>query len=175
MDILAHGLWTNILYKTIPATRQEQNTTGWGIFFGIFPDLAAFTPVFVFIFYRAIFLGQKLAFVRPEDGNEGIPLSDLTHTLYNFSHSLVIWVVVFGISWLILRKVPWVLLGWALHICIDIFSHSSQFFPTPFLFPISKFFINGWSWGEPVFMAVNYGLLIILYIFVVPKLKRRFS
>src|SRR5258708_4895758 len=104
MDILAHGLWTNIMYKVIPATKANKKTTYWGIFFGIFPDLWAFTPVFVYIFYNWIFHGQKFHFARPEDGGI-IPLSSLTHHLYSLSHSLVIWAVVFIIFWLSIKIV----------------------------------------------------------------------
>ncbi|HEX9503114.1 MAG TPA: hypothetical protein VF974_02225 [Patescibacteria group bacterium] len=172
MDILAHGLWTNIMYKVIPATKANKKTTYWGIFFGIFPDLWAFTPVFVYIFYNWIFHGQKFHFARPEDGGI-IPLSSLTHHLYSLSHSLVIWAVVFIIVWLIIKNVPWVLLGWALHICIDIFSHSSKFYPTPFLFPVSSFHIDGYPWSHPIFMIVNYTALVLLYVFVIPKISKR--
>ena len=175
MDVLAHGLWTNVMYKLIPETRNNKKTTWWGIFFGVFPDLVAFTPVFAYIFYRGIFLHTWIRFAPPEDTNQTIPLDQLTHHLYNFSHSLVIWLIVFVLVWLLFRKTPWVLLGWALHICIDIFSHSSQFFPTPFLFPISKFYVNGIPWAEPVFMIVNYSALVLLYIFLIPRIKRKFS
>lgn len=163
------------MYKVIPNTNPDKKTTRWGIFFGVFPDFFAFTPVFGYIFYQLIFHGQRFGLVRPEDNGGSIPLSDLTHILYQFSHSLVIWTVVFVVVWLIIRKIPWVLLGWALHICIDIFSHSSKFFPTPFLFPISNFNINGHSWAEPVFMLVNYGALLLLYLLLIPRLKNKLT
>jgi hypothetical protein len=175
MDILAHSLWTNLMYKAIPETRKDKKTTWWGIFFGIFPDLVAFTPVFAYIFYRGIFLHQWIRFAPPEDSSQVIPLDQLTHHLYSFSHSLVIWAAVFGITWLVLKKLPWPLLGWALHICIDIFSHSSQFYPTPFLFPLSKFHVNGWPWADPWFIIINYGSLLIVYILIVPRLKKKFN
>jgi hypothetical protein len=160
------------MYKVIPPTKDNKKTTYWGIFFGVFPDLVAFTPVFVYIFYRWIFQGLKFEFIRPEDGGS-IPLDGLSHHLYNFSHSLVIWAVVLAIVWIIIKRFPWVLLGWALHICIDIFTHTSEFYPTPFLFPLSKFHVSGVSWAEPVFMAVNYGALVILYLFLIPKITKR--
>lgn len=175
MDIFAHGLWTNVLYKAIPQTRKDKKTTFWGIFFGIFPDLVAFTPVFAYIFFEALFRHHRLMFASPQDATGPIPLEGLTHHLYELSHSLVIWAAAFGLTWLVIKKIPWPLLGWALHICIDIFSHSSKFFPTPFLFPVSDFYVNGWAWAEPVFMSVNYGLLLILYFFVIPGLKKKFS
>ncbi|MEO8065830.1 MAG: metal-dependent hydrolase [Candidatus Doudnabacteria bacterium] len=174
MDIFAHGLWTNAMYKAIPETRKDRKATSWGIFFGIFPDLFAFTPVFAYIFYEALFVSHSFRLVSPQDAPGPLPLDGLTHHLYNFSHSLVIWAVVCLVIWIMFRKFPWVLLGWALHICIDIFTHSSKFYPTPFLFPVSEFYINGWPWVEPVFMLVNYGLLLVLYLFVIPKLKSKF-
>jgi hypothetical protein len=173
MDIFAHGLWTNVLYKAVPQTRNNKKTTFWGIFFGIFPDLWAFTPVFTYFIYEAIVLRQRPHFASPQDSPIPLPLNGLTHNLYNFSHSLVIWAVVFLFVWAVSKKLPWVLLGWALHVCIDIFSHSSKFYPTPFLFPISKFHVNGWPWASSVFMIVNYSLLLILYLFVVPRLRQK--
>jgi len=175
MDILAHGLWTNVLYKVMPKTRRDRTTTNWGIFFGIFPDLFAFTPVFAYTIYSYLFLHRKFLLVHPEDSPRAIPLHDLTDQLYRFSHSLIIWAVAFILIWVFIKRFPWALLGWALHICIDIFSHSSKFFPTPFLFPISNFHINGHPWSHPTFMIINYGLLVILYLFVIPRLKQKFT
>lgn len=163
------------MYKVIPQTRGNRRTTWWGIFWGVFPDIWAFTPVFGYFFYEAIFLHLPFRFENPQDTVQHLPLDGLTHHLYQLSHSLVIWAVVFGLTWVTIKKMPWPLLGWALHICIDIFSHSSKFFPTPFLFPISKFYVNGWAWASPVFMIVNYSLLLLLYLFLVPKLKSKFS
>ena len=162
------------MYKVIPTTRANKKMTYWGVFFGVFPDIFAFTPVWLYIFY-VFFTGKGFRFSNPEDNGGHIPLDSLTHHLYNFSHSLIVWAVVFGITWLILRRMPWVLLGWALHIGIDIFSHSTKFFPTPFLWPVSNFHVNGYSWGTPIFMTINYGVLLILYIFLVPKLRQKFS
>ncbi|MBX4187132.1 MAG: metal-dependent hydrolase [Candidatus Doudnabacteria bacterium] len=172
MDVLAHSLWTNVMYKVIKPTRSDKKITSWGVFFGVFPDIVAFTPIWLYILYGFIFRRSTFIFAKPEDENL-IPLSNLTHTLYSFSHSLVIWAVIFAIVWLVIQKMPWVLLGWALHILIDIFSHSNQFYPTPFLFPISKFHINGYAWSEPIFMVVNYGALVLLYSFFIPRIKRQ--
>ncbi len=162
------------MYKLIPETRSMRKTTWWGIFFGVFPDFFAFTPVFFYVFYNWIFKHKALVFGPPEDGRI-MPLNDLSHQLYNYSHSFVIWLIVVGVVWFAYRRFPWILLGWALHIGIDIFSHSSEFYPTPFLFPISNFQVNGNSWGEPLFMTINYGLLLVFYTFIVPWLIRKSS
>lgn len=62
--------------------------------------------------------------------------------------------------------------GWLLHILMDIPSHSYDFYPTPFLWPISDFKINGFHWGTPWFMITNYSLIIISYL-ILYFLKKR--
>jgi hypothetical protein len=161
------------MYKLIPETKNRKRMTYWGVFFGIFPDILAFTPLWIYIFYNAFIRHQGFRFLSPEDNAPAFPLDRLTHGLYNISHSLVIWGVVFAVTWVLIKRVPWVLLGWALHICIDIFSHNSRFYPTPFLFPISNFHINGYPWSETKFMIINYGALLILYLFIIPKLIKK--
>src|SRR3954470_4497513 len=105
MDVLAHSLWTNLMYRAIPTTKNNKRQTYWGIFFGVFPDIVAFTPVWLYIFYDLIFQSGKFKFARPEDGGS-FPLERLTHNLYNFSHSLVIWAIIFVIVWAIIKKFP---------------------------------------------------------------------
>jgi hypothetical protein len=56
------------------------------------------------------------------------------------------------------------MLGWALHILIDIPTHSLRFFATPFLWPLSDYRFNGISWGNRWFMLANYTALAIVYI-----------
>jgi membrane-bound metal-dependent hydrolase YbcI (DUF457 family) len=83
--------------------------------------------------------------------------------LYNFTHSLVIFALVFLLVWFFLKKPYWLLCAWALHILIDIPSHSLAFFPTPFLWPVSNFKIDGIGWGDPIIFFPNVALLVVLY------------
>lgn len=170
MDIFAHGLWTGAAYN---ATKKETNKplrTALAVFWGVFPDLFAFAPAFLYLFYQAIFLGKGFASFRQHVDIESatathqVPLYDLSNLLYNFSHSLLIFLVVFGLLWILLKRPVWEMGGWLLHILIDIPTHSYAFFPTPFLWPLSDFKVNGISWGSPWFMILNYGSLLVLYI-----------
>jgi hypothetical protein len=172
MDVFAHGLWTNIMYKAIPATRSSKKITYWGIAFGILPDLFSFVPVFIYAIYASIFRGQAFLAGPPDSSN---PFFNYAAESYNYTHSAVIWVFVLFIVWAIIKKFPWILLGWGLHIGIDIFSHTEQYFATPFLFPLSGFKISAVSWAHPIFMAINYSILILLYLFVIPKVTKRTS
>jgi hypothetical protein len=172
MDVLAHGLWTNIMYKVIPQTRSNKKITLWGIVFGILPDFLSFGPVIAYTIFAWIFLSQP--FLSEPPGPD-LPFYGFAEVMYNYTHSLVVWIAVSAIVWAILKKFPWIFLGWVLHILIDIFSHTDAYFATPFLFPLSDFKVSIISWAHPVFILINYGLLLILYFFVIPKLTKQTS
>jgi uncharacterized SAM-binding protein YcdF (DUF218 family) len=50
---------------------------------------------------------------------------------------------------------------------MDIPTHTSDFFPTHFLYPLSNVHVNGMSWGSPWFMLLNYSGLLIIYGFLI--------
>jgi hypothetical protein len=167
MDILAHTLWTTAVARKGNIEGKKKGgkfkvNMFWVAFFGIFPDLFAFTIPFIISFYKVI-SGQQVfgSFSTRHQVADGF---NLAHDLYQYSHSVVVWIAVFFIVWLVFRRPRWELLAWLLHILIDIPTHSIAFFPTPFLFPISTYvFPYGISWGTPWFMIVNYGALAILW------------
>lgn len=169
MDILAHTLWASAGAREANKISAQKNNklhinvllTG---FFGVFPDLFAFTIPFIARFYL-LFTGKINAdgFAGRPDIGSSVGF-DLAHTLYQYSHSLVIWAVVFMIVWFYYKRPRYELLGWALHILIDIPTHVLAFFPTPFLFPISDYkFPYGMQWSNTYFMMVNYTLLLLVW------------
>lgn len=187
MDILAHGLWTNAIYEIAARHEKRMRTkkeTRFAIFFGIAPDLIAFGFPVIFRLVRGRTLWSYAnARFQSEWGDMHI-LSSLVpvpapiyipsyvYTLYNFTHSFVIFAAVFCIVWM-LRGRPYSLLGaWGLHIGIDIFSHNNAFFPTPIFFPLSRFYLSGVSWADPTFMVVNYSSLAFVY-FLLYRTKMR--
>jgi len=194
MDIFAHGLWTNAVYEGASRAKKQERSkkdTWLAIFFGIAPDILSFgVLLFVNIFTTGILWpymqarvgsewGAKIANIighwisSPPQAPDPNMIPQYVHTLYNFTHSLVIFAAVFILIWLLRRKPYWLLAGWGLHIGIDIFSHSDKFFPTPFLFPLSDFHVNGVSWAEPVFMLVNYAALIVVYLWLYVLSRKR--
>lgn len=164
MDIFAHALWTNALARLAKrkAAKDERYrkytlSLGWATFWGVFPDLFAFTIPFVIGIIGWI-SGQGFIYGRASIA------SGLAPVLYNYSHSLVIWAVIFIITWVISKRPRWELLGWALHILIDVPTHAASFYATPVLFPISNWkFLHGISWGTPWFMIVNYSALLVVW------------
>jgi len=79
--------------------------------------------------------------------------------LYHCSHSLLVFAAVFGLVWAILRRPDLEMLGWALHILIDILKHKG-IFAVHFLWPLSNFGFNGIRWENCWFLALNYAMLL---------------
>lgn len=150
MDILAHGLWSGVVYAKAPRRLRWQ-----AVFWGVAPDLFSF----------GIFFMQRLVTGSLPWGQPGLlSIPTYVYHLYNYTHSLIVWAVVVGVVWLVRRRFPLPMAAWALHIGIDIFTHKLDFFPTPFLWPLSQAHVDGISWGEPWFMALNYSAFTIAYL-----------
>lgn len=160
MDTLAHALWTNAVFY--PKYKNQLKSRLWAVFFGVAPDLAAFTPVILYSLFRGF---QRF---MPEAYNSSALWPYWwARNSYNFTHSAVIFLGVFLLITVLRKGKPyWPMLGWLLHIAIDIPSHRG-FYETPFLFPLSNYkFDHGISWGHPVFMLINYSAILILYILI---------
>ena len=183
MDILAHALWANYGVRKANRVIENKNQTQvkqipkinvWATtLFGFLPDLFAFTIPFIILFWNLLTGSTTLAELGARHGPPASGLS-LSATLYQYSHSLVIWAVVFVIVWVIYKRPRFELFGWALHILIDIPSHVLSFFPTPFLFPLSNYhFPYGVSWGNKWYMIINYTLLLIFFIYMTLTQKKK--
>jgi hypothetical protein len=168
MDILAHMLWANYGARAGNKKLKKKNkpliNLPWVTFWGVFPDLFAFGIPITLGIFQAIGKGS-FVFGRPD-------MFGLPATLYNYSHSLVLWAVVFIIVWISSKRPRLELFGWALHILIDIPSHAATFYPTPFLFPLSEYrFTHGIPWSNPWYMVINYTLLLFVSIYFFRKKK----
>lgn len=194
MDVFAHTLWTNALFHW--KYPQQRRLRYLAAFFGVAPDLVGFAPLFVYlVFSGRMFSGESFPFAAT---NWTFAFAEQA---YNYTHSLVIFAVIFG---LVLAagnlykyfKVKssdnpeanadssissyrmwffWPMLGWPLHILIDLPTHP-DFYQTPVLFPLSSYrFSGGVSWAHPVFMAVNYGALVVAYIAIYIYQKKKYD
>lgn len=177
MDILAHTLWANYGVRIANKKIKDNNKkvpkikVFWTSFFGIFPDLFAFTIPFVIGIYSILITGESFSSMRSHHGPVGG--FNIAGTLYQYSHSLVIWATVFIIIWFLYKRPRFELFGWLLHILIDIPSHAIEFYPTPFLFPFSEYrFPYGVSWGNKYYMIINYSLLLIVSIYMIVKYSK---
>ena len=152
MDIFAHGLWTFAVF-------HKKKYVWLAVLFGVLPDLLSFGILFV-----SNLLRKGLSFPRGPPPVETLP--KWLFSAYNMTHSLFVFGLVFLLIFLITKQWFWPLTAWAIHILIDIPTHSTRFFPTPFLWPVSDFRFNGISWATPWFMLINYGALLVVFILI---------
>jgi hypothetical protein len=175
MDILSHGLWATTVARAYNLDAKEPVKLRRAFLWGMFPDLFAFGIPFVYRLFQ-ILTGTVAwnAFRPPPENGQSIPMYDLSHTLYNYSHSLIIFGIVFGLVWWFRqRRPPRSMLGWFLHIICDVPTHTYAFFPTPVFFPAWNWMFDGMSWAQPWFLALDYGLLIAVNILVSVVRARR--
>lgn len=169
MDTLSHGLWGGLIAKAANRT-QSKVSYGWAMWWGMFPDLIAFGIPFLWLFSTIVFTPLSLSDIAGMRNQEppmfpgSYWFSTFAPIVYQYSHSLVLFVALFAIVFFVQRSIPWVLLGWPLHILMDIPFHTAKFYPTPFLWPLSDVKINGTPWSTPWILLGNYAALIILYL-----------
>lgn len=186
MDILSHGLWAGAAYKAANKTikkRKNPFRVRLAAFWGIAPDIFSFGILVVWMIGRVIFgdlnfsdfhqagrtpIDLERPDIEPLPGNTFF-IFRLTSFWYDASHSVVVFIFIFGIAALIFKKPIWEMGGWLIHILIDIPTHSYEFYPTPFLWPVSGWKFDGFSWGNPWFMLFNYFALTVVYYLLFKK------
>ena len=197
MDTLAHGLWSLAAAKTTNSVSKKKIRVGWMVFWGVLPDLFSFTPAICWMLWLVLVKGVPYSQVpRPEHlasaERAKFFIFQLTDALYHPSHSLIIFTCTFLLVWAVrwyrlnyYRGVkiydtaaipatpPWEMCGWLLHILIDIPSHTLRLYPTPFLWPLSDLKVDGISWGRPWFLALNYTALLIAFIVLRLRSKKK--
>ena len=92
-----------------------------------------------------------------------IPHVHIGIPLYPAAHSLIVFLLVFTIATVLARRVVFAMLGWLLHILIDIPTHSLRYYATRFLWPIWDFRIDGIAWWRPWFWVTTYVVLVAAY------------
>lgn len=163
MDVFSHGLWGGITVG-----RRSKKSFATAVAIGMAPDVLAFGPFLV-----SRLLNQGTEFFshlgrRPELST----IPDYVHSVYSVTHSFIVFALAFAIVWAIRGKPIMEMWAWGLHICMDIPTHGNAFFPTPFLWPVSDFHVNGTPWSSPYIFFPNWGLLIILYGWFLYRKKR---
>lgn len=152
MDIVAHALWATAVGRTWNGRGRTRFKVARFVAWTMFPDLFAFTPMAIAVIWNRLSGASRLPHVHTVAG----------FNLYELSHSFVVFFLVFAAASLLLRRPVWEMLGWALHIAIDIPTHSR--YTTPFLWPLSDYRFRGVGWWEPWFMAVNYAALAMVFL-----------
>ncbi|OGR89078.1 MAG: hypothetical protein A2992_03100 [Elusimicrobia bacterium RIFCSPLOWO2_01_FULL_59_12] len=165
MDTLAHGLWGGAVFG-----QREKGRWTWAFLLGMAPDLLSFGPFFL---TRLGTIAERWGTRQRMEPPDPSIIPAYVYDAYDVTHSLVMWGLAGGLIWAFRRKWLWVWGAWALHILCDIPTHSTRFFPTPFLWPLDTPFVNGARWAAPGFMLANYSLLALTYLAIVLYKSKR--
>ncbi len=155
MDYFAHIAWSYILFNK---TRKPF----YAVLFGVLPDSVSWLLYTIFLLFNGETFRQSA---------HRIP--DWVFTLYNISHSFFTFAFVLLIVYLIWKTIPIYIWAWPIHILIDIPTHTREFLPTPFLWPISEWVFPGISWGTPWFMFTNWMLIAFSLTLIVILRKKK--
>ena len=159
MEIVAHGLWAAAAAITAKRSAKIRVHVGWTVWWTAFPDVLAFGPPL------AAGLWLRLTGTHgtgPPDGH-ALPHVHIGLPLYPAGHSLIVFLAVFGLVTILTRRIVYEMLGWLMHILIDIPTHSFSYYATRFLWPVSEYRIDGIAWGTPWFWAATYAALVLVY------------
>lgn len=157
MEIVAHGLWAAAAAITAKRATTARISVGWSVWWAAFPDVLAFGPMV------AASLWLRLAGGAGSVDGHRLPHVHIGLPLYPAGHSLIVLVAVFVIATILARRIVFELLGWLLHILIDIPTHSLSYYATRFLWPISDYRIDGIAWWTPWFWAATYAALGVVW------------
>ena len=168
MDVVAHGLWAAVMCRWCGRHQPiKRSTATWMMALAVAPDLVQLTPIVTAALTTPQGWSAMQAYFHALPRYEPVlpPTVELmAHHLHCAMHSALVAVVVTLLSWTFLRRLWLPLLGWWMHIVIDVFTHSADFYPSPVLYPVTQQGFDGWAWNDPWQLALNYGLIAIFWI-----------
>jgi hypothetical protein len=187
MDIVAHGLWAGLgalwlaRRRAAPASaavaagplaevRVGGAQIAGAVALAMLPDVVHLAPVAAWAAFGGGSLGELAAYALATPATEpALPhwVSEAAHHLHCIMHSALIagavaWAVARVPRWWRLLALP--LAGWWLHIGIDVFTHSADYYPAPVLYPLTQRGFDGLAWNTPWFLAANYAALALAAI-----------
>ena len=164
MDIVAHALWAGVavdcVRRRVAVSRSAAITT---IALAVAPDVLQLLPMLGWIAFGKGAFASLSAYSLASPGTEpAMPaaIALLTHHLHCVAHSAIIALAVTAIGWMASGRLWFPLLGWWLHIVIDVFTHSADYYPSPVFYPITMWGFHGIAWNEPWFLILNYVALL---------------
>ncbi len=154
MDTLSHGL-----YAGVAVGRASKKEYTFAFLMGVAPD--------ILVFGTFIALGLLGFIDAPRMGGRPdiADIPPFVFRLYDITHSLIVYAGIFAALWFIGKwQLARLSLGWPLHILVDIPTHTTEFFPTPFLWPIADTRFDGVSWSTPWIFIPNVLIIVGLYL-----------
>jgi hypothetical protein len=163
MDIIAHTLWAGVGVALLRRRRPVPlRTAAATVCLAALPDVLHLLPIVAWWVFGTGGLNVVLSYAVAVPGQEpGLPemVKLVSHHLHCIMHSAIVAGAVTLLLYA-LRRSLWIpLLGWWLHIVIDVFTHSADYYAVPVLYPLSDFAFDGVAWNEPWMLVLNYAAL----------------
>ncbi|MEI6423133.1 MAG: hypothetical protein WCP55_13005 [Lentisphaerota bacterium] len=169
MDTFAHGVagalffsrsgYAGLLMGEKNGASQASRfdwTLPYAALFGVLPDLMSFS----YVVFKHVFNGGA-----GKPPLESIPA--WVYTAYNMTHSLIIVTALIILLFLVNRWLGISACPWLWHVICDIPTHSKAYFPTPFLYPLSDFTVDGVSFMRPSIFISYWSFLIVAGVLLV--------
>ena len=170
MDLLAHALWTTVgvvaLQRRLPIGSVAASAA---VAASVLPDLVHGLPVLAWVAVGDGTWAQAMAYSVATLATEPVLpqwVAMWSHHLHCMMHSLIVLGAVALVAWPWRRKLWLPLASWCLHIVIDVFTHSSAFYPVPIFYPITQRGFDGIAWNTPWFATVNYGVMALAAVWL---------
>jgi len=167
VDVIAHGLWAGAAGSWLARRHHApRGALAWTVALGVAPDLLQLVPVLAWSATQAAPVSVLYAHVAAAPGSEpAMPaiVEAFSHHAHCFLHSAIVAGIVTAMLW---RWWPGWLIpmsGWWLHIAIDVPTHSDDYYPVPFLYPLTYWGFDGVAWTRPWVLALNYIALALVY------------
>jgi hypothetical protein len=160
MDIIAHALWAGVGVGLVQHRwALSRRTVVLTVAMAVLPDMLQLLPMVGWALFSEEGLTALGGYVQELPRFEPVlppTVELLLFHLHCVMHSAVVAGVATLLLWVAMRSFWIPLLGWWLHIVIDVFTHSAEFCPSPVLYPITLRGFDGVAWNTPWFMVVNY-------------------
>jgi hypothetical protein len=134
--------------------------------FGLMPDLVALVPVSVWAIGSHSAADAVRAYIFAQPGTEPVmaPWAHLLeHNIHCSAHSVLVLGLITLLSFWKFRWLLVPLIGWWLHVALDIPTHSREYYAVTVFYPISNWSFDGLAWTHPGVLVANYLALAVAY------------
>jgi hypothetical protein len=160
MDIVAHTLWAGagvaLLSRRRPISRGTVVAT---LSLAAVPDVLHLLPIIGWWLFGEGSFAAVQGYAIAVPGQEPAlpqPVQLWSHNLHCVMHGAPVAAIVSLVVWATRRSLWIPLLGWWSHIVIDVFTHSTDYYAVPVLYPFTERGFDGIAWNTPWFLALNY-------------------